>query len=356
MTSFLNFKLRPNGSTSGGKVYTYLAGTYTPKATYPTKNDAANTTNANSNPVLLDDRGEADIFVRGPTKVVLMDANDNLMWTADNFDSINDDIISTSGSKLIRFNSELAAVNNLHMTNSATTNAPILSGVGNDASVGVRVGAKGTGKVKFPIGNLNINLGNVTVTSGSVNLSAGGITLTSGNLNVTAGDVTVNGGSLLALPAGLVTWSAGFAAPSGWLECTGAAVSRTTYSALFSAIGTTYGTGDGSTTFNLPNQARRVLVGKGGSGTGTLGNTVGSVGGAETHTLTTSELPAHAHVYNRYGQNEASDPWAGVGPKINPQSMQPLPLVNYTSETTGGGAAHNIMQPSLVAMMIIRAY
>lgn len=55
------------------------------------------------------------------------------------------------------------------------------------------------------------------------------------------------------VPAGSVTMYAANAAPTGWLECSGAAVSRTTYATLFAAIGTTFGTGDGSTTFNLPN-------------------------------------------------------------------------------------------------------
>jgi microcystin-dependent protein len=79
-----------------------------------------------------------------------------------------------------------------------------------------------------------------------------------------AANVSVAGTtSRAAWPAGLVTPYAGSTAPDGWLDCDGAAVSRTTYSALFTAISTTWGEGDGSTTFNLPNFNGRVLIGDG---------------------------------------------------------------------------------------------
>lgn len=69
--------------------------------------------------------------------------------------------------------------------------------------------------------------------------------------------------------------------------CDGSAVSRTTYATLFTAIGTAYGTGDGSTTFNIPDLRGRIAVGKNAATFSTLGAT----GGEETHTLTTPEIP-----------------------------------------------------------------
>lgn len=81
----------------------------------------------------------------------------------------------------------------------------------------------------------------------------------------------------------------GATAPSGWLLCNGAAVNRSVYSGLFDVIGTTYGAGDGSTTFNLPNRTDRVGIGAGG------GKPRGSTGGAESVTLTTAHLPSHSH-------------------------------------------------------------
>jgi microcystin-dependent protein len=77
--------------------------------------------------------------------------------------------------------------------------------------------------------------------------------------------------------------------PTYWLECDGSAISRTAYSELFAIIGTTYGTGDGSTTFNIPDVRDRFIIGK--SGTYALGST-----GGDTITLATGNLPSHAHL------------------------------------------------------------
>lgn len=88
-----------------------------------------------------------------------------------------------------------------------------------------------------------------------------------------------------AAPGTIIAFAGG-STPTGYLECNGANVSRTTYAALFSAVGTTWGAGDGVTTFTLPDFRRRALVGKGGTGTGVLGNAVGNVGGSETNSHT----------------------------------------------------------------------
>lgn len=108
------------------------------------------------------------------------------------------------------------------------------------------------------------------------------------------------------LPAGLVSPFAGSTAPDGWLLCAGQNVSRTTYASLFAAIGTTYGAGDGSTTFTLPDLRGRVVAGIDNM-TGTAASRLtattitggadapGEVGGAQTHTLTEAQLPIHKH-------------------------------------------------------------
>ena len=93
------------------------------------------------------------------------------------------------------------------------------------------------------------------------------------------------------VPAGTVSQTARSTEPTGWLFCQGQNVSRTTYASLFSAIGTTYGTGDGVTTFALPNLQGKVPVGK---DSGTF-SALGATGGAETVTLTSSQIPAHTH-------------------------------------------------------------
>ncbi len=79
-----------------------------------------------------------------------------------------------------------------------------------------------------------------------------------------------NNKAVPVMPVGCVIPFAGAAAPTGWLLCQGQAVSRTTYAQLFSVIGTTYGSGDGSTTFNLPDMRGRVAVGSDANSLGTL--------------------------------------------------------------------------------------
>lgn len=101
-------------------------------------------------------------------------------------------------------------------------------------------------------------------------------------------DITFNNHPIT--PVGSVLVYAGSVAPSGWLLCDGSAVSRIDYSTLFNVIGTTYGTGNGSTTFNLPNLQDRIPVGK-----GTTNMNLGITGGQDSVTLTTSELPEHSH-------------------------------------------------------------
>lgn len=96
-------------------------------------------------------------------------------------------------------------------------------------------------------------------------------------------------------PAGIVIPFGGATAPEGWLLCDGSAVSRTTYATLFEVIGTTYGAGDGSTTFNVPDLSGRVVIGVSGT------HALGSTGGSETVTLSVSELPAHSHEVPQHG-------------------------------------------------------
>jgi microcystin-dependent protein len=97
------------------------------------------------------------------------------------------------------------------------------------------------------------------------------------------------GGSPTGPPVGVIHAFAGATAPTGWLLCDGAAVSRTTYATLFGLCGTTYGSGDGSTTFNIPNLTDRIPTGYGTK------FPRGEAAGSETFTLTTSNMPSHTH-------------------------------------------------------------
>jgi microcystin-dependent protein len=154
----------------------------------------------------------------------------------------------------------------------------------------------------------------------------------------------------LEVPIGTSIDFCGTDLQDNFIATDGAAISRTTYAALFTAIGTTWGVGDGSTTFNVPLFERRTTVGSGGSGTGTLGNAVGNVGGAETFTQTTSTMPSHNHP----GSNVA----AVLGTGTNNGNSNLGDVATYLQAgsiaSQGSGTAHTIMQPSAVVYKQIR--
>lgn len=140
-----------------------------------------------------------------------------------------------------------------------------------------------------------INLGTDTTGNYVASLVAGtGISLANNSGEAATPTISVSDG---LVPAGAVQMFAGSSAPSGWLLCTGQDVSRTTYSALFSAISTTYGVGDGSTTFNLPDMRARMPIGatNGSAPAGLSTRALGATGGAESVTLTGAQSGTSAH-------------------------------------------------------------
>ena len=98
---------------------------------------------------------------------------------------------------------------------------------------------------------------------------------------------------------GSIVMFAGSTAPQGWLLCDGSAVSRSTYSALFDIIGTDYGAGDESTTFNVPDLTGRVAIGS------SPNYPSASRGGEEAHVLTEQEIPSHSHVVGQHGHGNS---------------------------------------------------
>jgi microcystin-dependent protein len=106
------------------------------------------------------------------------------------------------------------------------------------------------------------------------------------------------------VPTGVINMWGTTTAPTNWLLCDGTAVSRTTYAALFAVISTTYGVGDNSTTFNLPNLKGKVPVGRDSADTSF--DSMGETGGAKTHTLSSAEMPLHTHIQNSHNHSQNS--------------------------------------------------
>lgn len=180
-----------------------------------------------------------------------------------------------------------------------------------------------------------------------------------------------NGGGGVPVGAGFDYW--GSTAPSGYLLCYGQAVSRTTYAKLFAKIGTTHGTGNGSTTFNLPDKRGRVTVGKDDMGgvsanrltgqtNGIDGDVLGGTGGAETHTLDTTQIASHQHFVANSGSTGGALSTSNIlnidaalgGNDSYTLNGSATSATLGKSSLTGGGAAHNNVQPSIVANHIIK--
>lgn len=150
------------------------------------------------------------------------------------------------------------------------------------------------------------------------------------------------------IPTGSIMQFAGATAPTGFLICDGSAISRTDYSDLFDTIGTAYGTGDGSTTFNIPNLKGKIPVGL--DSTQTEFDVLGETGGEKTHTLTVQEMPSHNH--NTGVSSAGSETGYGIDYSYTTEYREYSGADFITN--TGGGQAHNNLQPYIVLNYIIK--
>lgn len=146
-------------------------------------------------------------------------------------------------------------------------------------------------------------------------------------------------------PVGAIQMYASATAPSCWLLCNGAAVSRTTYSNLFSVIGASYGAGDGTNTFNVPDLRQRFALGS--------TNSLGTTGGVSSVTLSTNQIPAHTHNMRALfsGTDQSTDGYP-CNLQRNNNANQSYPKA---VESSGGGQPHTNMPPYLIVNFIIYA-
>ena len=364
---------------AGGFLYTYAAGTTTPQATY-TDSTAAT---ANSNPIVLDSRGEANIWLSSADyKFVLCDSTNTEIWTVDN-------IAAPS--------TALSPVFTSNVTISANTSGPALLVTQTGAGAAIRVqDSADPDSSPFVVDTSGqVGIGTATpanaidVAGGAIQISSSGGTArtvmsadstdsifavsddrnftvktnATTRLTVNSTDATFTVPVVLpaipttalqaatksyvdqVTPPGMIATYAGTSAPTGWLACQGQAISRTTYADLYTAISTTWGSGDGSTTFNVPDLRGMFVRGTGTNATGSSSGAVGPSVGAyaadtylnHSHTATDS---GHAHTYSYSAVVPGGSAIAGGSPYQNGatggSTATGTANITVAASTTGG--------------------
>lgn len=295
-------------------------------------------------------------------------------------------IADANGNEIVVLDTVASAVNEITVANAATGAGPSVAATGVDTNIDLFLAAKGTGVVKAggvevvtlsgtqSLSNKTIaSPSNVSATTGNAAIIAATGPDTNIDINLTpkgSGSVLFGGASPSFVPTGSVIPFAGATAPTGWLLSFGQNVSRSTYAALFAVIGTTYGVGDGSTTFGLPDLRGRVIAGQddmGGTSANRLtglsggvdGDILGGTGGLETHTLTESQIPAHRHL-SGITQSGSSNAMAYGSTAISPSTSGSMSedgdngTITSNTSNTGGGTAHNNVQPTIILNYIIK--
>lgn len=219
-------------------------------------------------------------------------------------------------------------------------------------------------------------------------ISMGGFQINNVGSGVASTDVVNVGQLTVLLPTGTVLPFAGSSAPSGYLLCFGQLISRATYSALFGVIGTTFGVGDGTTTYQLPDMRGNLPAGAdniGGTPANRLtGYVVGTSGGTQSQTISTTNLPAHNHAVTDPGHvHTITDPGhvhtqpggftfvisgsgsgvlnvgsAGVTDASTPSAVTGISVnsatTGVTTQNTGSGTALPVVQPTLALNYMIK--
>jgi len=174
------------------------------------------------------------------------------------------------------------------------------------------------------------------------------------NANVTLAKLAADATAFLMPTGAMAIWTTD-TAPAGYILCFGQAVSRTTFAALFAVVSTTYGVGDGSTTFNLPDLRGRLPLGQDDMGgasanrvTDTQADNLGQASGSETHTLTEAEMPSHSH--------DLHMKTTGTGTNSVDQTVASKDEVDQSGviHATGGGGAHANVQPYQTLNYVIK--
>jgi microcystin-dependent protein len=305
--------------------------------------------------------------VAGVIAITMTDAN----YTLSNFNGVVDEarnqVLVMSGALTATRNVIAPLVEKTYIVKNSTSGSQSIQIIGS-SGLGVTIpngvtalvycdGTNFYNALTGSVGNFTVN-GNLAVT-GTTSLTTGSISgiitapTAAAGTNTTQIATTAFVLSNGAPTGGLIMWGTG-TAPSGWLLCDGTAVNRTTYAALFAVIGTTFGVGDGSTTFNVPNYTNRMPY----------GTTVGATGGSATTTLITANLPSHTHSITDPGHSHsytintlAGNNAAGSIPDYIRQGSATTGTATTgitATDATGSGTAVTTISPYLGINFIIK--
>ena len=355
---------------SGALIDIFEAGTTT-RADFFT--DAALTTAA-ANPLVCDSAGLPPVSYAAPDeyKIVFKTAAGATIRTVDDYTVTDPNPITastrTSENKSADFTIVAADRGALFRCDATSGTVSITAGsttLGNGFWCSVKnVGATGSVIVNAVGGEL--------IDGGSSFTVDPGVSIDIVSYGASGWEITSNTNAFTVAPGSIMQF-AGSTEPSGWLLCYGQAISRTANSALFAAISTTYGVGDGSTTFNLPDCRGRTGAGKddmGGVSANRLtdlsggldGDTLGDTGGVETHVLTVAELAAHGHPFRLSGVTGSVGGGTDGGFATTASGETDYPAHNGTVSATAGeqiggtgsDTAHNNVQPTIIFNTIIK--
>ena len=300
-TSLNSATLLPNGQQQflNGNGQPYASGEVFFYEDFPTcsilKNTWSNSgqTVLNANPVVLDSAGRATIFGSGAYCQVLKDSNHNTIWTKETGDATSTSSLGWGGIGAGTANAQTVTVAGFAATNGQTFY--FVAGASNTSALTLSVNATTPIAVVKPTTAGTSQLGGGEVVAGNVvgvtyYSTTGQFQLITNNISNTSGQIASFGSAVC---------------PAGWLAANGAAVSRTTYASLFASIATTWGSGDGSSTFNLPDLRGTFLRGTGTNANGTVVSAGGAVGQSvgtyavdtylnHSHAVTD---PGHLHTY-----------------------------------------------------------
>lgn len=289
--------LLPNGQQQfvDGVGKPYAGGTVTFYSNYPTcsvlKNTWSNSaqTVLNTNPIVLDSAGRATIFGSGSYCQVLKDLNGNTIWTKETGDAASTSTLGWGSVSGGTANAQTVTVSGFASTNGQTFY--FVAGASNTGALTLSVNGGSPISVVKPTSSGTAILTGTEVVAGNVI----GVTYysTTGQFQLITNNINV------ATPPGQVATYAMTSCPSGWLAANGAAVSRTTYAILYANIGSTWGNGDGSTTFNVPDLRGTFVRGTGTNGTyaTAVGQAVGTYA-ADTYLNHNHTDSGHTHSYN----------------------------------------------------------